>query len=844
MIGAKEMENTDFDRLILDADNGNAEAQLKAGDIFNYGDGVTQNYEKAFEYYSAAAEQNNAEAQFNIGYFYYVENYPEQNLAEAFKYFKSAAELGDKNAMYFLGLMFLRGHATEPNEQAAFNWILKASEADNDIAQLELSGFYEDGIGTDVDQGKAIYWLKKSAENGYDVAQDTLGLYYCKGNIVSQDYHEAKSWYEKAAENGYTNSMYNLSIMYSRGEGVPEDQEKAFEWLLKAAQAGDVECQIRVGQRYQEGRGTDQDYEKAKYWYELAAKENNAEAICELGLLYWRGLGVEKNRALGNQYMKKAAELGSLAAMHNIALSLLEGDGIPQNTDEGMMWLRKAAENNHPESCGALYRRLKDVNPEEALQWLKKAALLGSEPELELLISILAVEDARTNGENSDEYNYWLDVGIKYGCMTAYVNMGKRLMLGNGVQADFSKGLQYIQYAIAGGSKSAKTYLADLYLTGYPPYIDKNVDKAISLYIQVVNSEAEDDCYVGEGHYKLGQLYISSCYGIQDTNKGIKLLEQAADYGYILASHDLAVIYSDNKLLSRNIEKAVSYANRFKENGGDKQTYDTLLEMINSPGSDSPRDEIDPNKEGKDTEKKQFKWKECTIVLLTVGVIICIILIFAMKSRIDELADANTEVNSIENDKQADDVLLDNNTNGSQVDNETINNTFVNDNSGLYELLGKSRTDIEQIYGESYDVRYDDMNIDEIIASYDTDAFYGLDAAISVFYYNDHEDNHDNQYAFEVSWYCEGESASFEKYQEILNSMEESFGEADEVTQDDSYGLYNFYIWRSDEEYGGSNSRLEEKGLKIAAIRYNDPAESTEDNQTIIQAIFSNTEDI
>ena len=60
----------DFNDCNVKAATGDAAAQMKLGWVYANGKGVSQDYEKAFEWWSKAAEQGNTGAQFHLGWMY------------------------------------------------------------------------------------------------------------------------------------------------------------------------------------------------------------------------------------------------------------------------------------------------------------------------------------------------------------------------------------------------------------------------------------------------------------------------------------------------------------------------------------------------------------------------------------------------------------------------------------------------------------------------------------------------------------------------------------------------------------------------------------------------------
>ena len=70
-VQAQAPEISKVENLKILAEQGDAEAQFNLGNIYYTGEGVTQDYELAFEWYQKAAHQGHTKAQFNLGTMYY-----------------------------------------------------------------------------------------------------------------------------------------------------------------------------------------------------------------------------------------------------------------------------------------------------------------------------------------------------------------------------------------------------------------------------------------------------------------------------------------------------------------------------------------------------------------------------------------------------------------------------------------------------------------------------------------------------------------------------------------------------------------------------------------------------
>ena len=72
--------------------------QYNQGDMYYYGEGVTQDYEEAFRWYQKAAERGLANAQFNLGWMYRKGEGVMQDNQQAVKWYRKAADQGHTDA--------------------------------------------------------------------------------------------------------------------------------------------------------------------------------------------------------------------------------------------------------------------------------------------------------------------------------------------------------------------------------------------------------------------------------------------------------------------------------------------------------------------------------------------------------------------------------------------------------------------------------------------------------------------------------------------------------------------------------------------------------------------------
>ena len=126
------------------------------------------------------AQVGDVQAMVDLGYCYYIGEGVAQDYSKAFVWYKKAADLGVVFAMGKLGKMFYYGHGTAKDYSKAFEWLKKTVENENALPDGDsmnlLSTCYRFGFGTTKDLNKAEYWLKKAQETGNENARSIMDL--------------------------------------------------------------------------------------------------------------------------------------------------------------------------------------------------------------------------------------------------------------------------------------------------------------------------------------------------------------------------------------------------------------------------------------------------------------------------------------------------------------------------------------------------------------------------------------------------------------------------------------------------------------------------------------------
>ena len=94
-----------FQEQLLEANLGNAEAQLNLGLLYDNGEGVPENNAEAAKWYRKAANQGNTGAQYNLGVKYYNGEGVPENDVKAYSWWSVAKAQDHKDATYNLKIL-------------------------------------------------------------------------------------------------------------------------------------------------------------------------------------------------------------------------------------------------------------------------------------------------------------------------------------------------------------------------------------------------------------------------------------------------------------------------------------------------------------------------------------------------------------------------------------------------------------------------------------------------------------------------------------------------------------------------------------------------------------------
>jgi TPR repeat protein len=208
------------------------------------------------------------------------------------------------------------------------------------------------------------------------------------------------------------------------------------ENLEIAAKQGDVKTQFILAEKYFYGSGMERDYKTAFDLYEKTAKKGSLTACYKLGYLYCSGLGVEPNETKGLEWFIKGADRGCQYSQYRAGFILLyQAHKNDQNIavdllghKRGMDYLVKSAEKGNVEAqmtLGTAEWISIESNIIDSIHWLKKAS-------------------------ESNNSNAYLQIGFKY-------------LIGDGLKEDITEALDYFEKAAELENAIAQSKIGEIF---------------------------------------------------------------------------------------------------------------------------------------------------------------------------------------------------------------------------------------------------------------------------------------------------------------------------------------------------------------------------------------------
>lgn len=445
----------------------------RIGKMYEYGLGVTQDYNSAIEHYKLS---ENKYAYFALGNIYKYGSGVETDYAKAFDYYMRSlsSKGGMPFASYAVGQAYELGQGVEKDLSSAHDFYDEAltglekvfTKNHDDTISYKIGMMYLNGKGTDIDLEYAEKYLLLSADSNNYKAQYMLGKLYQSDN--KKDLQKAEKVLIKGAENAQDKTglcEYSLGKLYLSQERY----DKAASYLERSAAKDNYYAAYTLGKLYQEQFNDNALAEK--HLMHAAEHKDDVMGIAayRLGKLYLSFQ--EKRKAL--QYFIKAADKDNTYGMYAAGKILLESRKSTE-VSKGIRYLSSAADKDFEPAIYTMGKYYSSFNNTKAKEYLKRSAFEYNDPNAQYILGKVYLSENKNemaekcfrqcalNGNNSGQLAYGLMLLRDGQKKAAYQWLRKSARSGNDIAKKIISGKKAdipFEFRLAGCMQAQRTLL-------------------------------------------------------------------------------------------------------------------------------------------------------------------------------------------------------------------------------------------------------------------------------------------------------------------------------------------------------------------------------------------------
>ena len=135
---------------------------------------LEKEYQSELDKWMLRAYEGDRDAQFKVGVLFTNDQFNQPDYEQAVYWYKQAARQGHVLAQYNLGHQYLTGVGVSRNEATAMGWWLKAAKQDHALAQFNIGRAYYLGIGFEKNHALSRKWFELAAANNEPKSIDIL----------------------------------------------------------------------------------------------------------------------------------------------------------------------------------------------------------------------------------------------------------------------------------------------------------------------------------------------------------------------------------------------------------------------------------------------------------------------------------------------------------------------------------------------------------------------------------------------------------------------------------------------------------------------------------------------
>lgn len=165
---------SDFNQTKMKAEQGDAVAQNRLGELYLNGQGVRPDSKAAAEWFTRSAQQGYGLAQLNLGMLFEAGQGVAIDYGQAVNWYRKAAEQGLPGAQYSLAVTYAYARGVPRDDREALKWLMRAAEQGHGLSEYALAHRYITGLGVPQDLAEAFKWLTLAAAQNISDAATVL----------------------------------------------------------------------------------------------------------------------------------------------------------------------------------------------------------------------------------------------------------------------------------------------------------------------------------------------------------------------------------------------------------------------------------------------------------------------------------------------------------------------------------------------------------------------------------------------------------------------------------------------------------------------------------------------
>lgn len=231
----------------------NKDAQFQLGLCYLMGYGCKKNQKVAVEWFQTAATNGSEKGWWYLGWCHQYGKGVDQNYDQAFQYYVKSSEINEfPRGLYKVAECWMNGYGVEKDYKKAVEFYNKSAEQGDPAALLALGNCYNEGIGVpkSLEDAKRLY--EAAANKGHANAWYVLADWFLDGLkdgdkvIVEKDEKKAFSLFKKAADAGYAPGFYKVAECLYKGIGCMKNEDTAIYYYIQAAQKNNENAKKRL----------------------------------------------------------------------------------------------------------------------------------------------------------------------------------------------------------------------------------------------------------------------------------------------------------------------------------------------------------------------------------------------------------------------------------------------------------------------------------------------------------------------------------------------------------------------------------------------------------------------